>query len=119
MRRSQPWRTNRARVLRDGQSSAEAKLWEHVRERRLGGFKFVRQIAIDQFFADFVCRERKLMVEIDGGTHSTESEVRSDAGRDAELRKLGYRVFRVRNDEVYDNIAGVLETLLAELENES
>jgi very-short-patch-repair endonuclease len=119
MRGSQPWRTNRARVLRDTQSSAEARLWERVRDCQLGGFKFVRQASIRQFFADFACRERKLVVEIDGGTHSSDAEATADAHRDAELAKLGYRVIRVGNDEVYDNIDGVLETLLAELKIES
>ena len=119
MRRSQPWRANRARVLRDAQSSAEAKLWECLRSRQLGGFKFVRQSAIDPFFADFVCRERKLVVEIDGGTHSTDDEMRSDAQRDARFSELGYRVLRIRNVEVYENIDGVLESLLAELKNDT
>jgi very-short-patch-repair endonuclease len=77
----------------------------------------VRQAGIGPLFADFACRERKLIVEIDGGTHLTAAEVQSDAHRDAGLAKLGYRVVRVRNDEVYDNIGGVLETLLNELNN--
>ena len=119
MRRSQPWRTNRARVLRDAQSSAKAKLWNHIRNRQLGGFKFMRQSAIDPFFADFACRERKLVVEIDGGTHATGDEVIGDMQREAKLAELGYRVVRIRNDEIYDNIEGVLETLLAELKTES
>jgi very-short-patch-repair endonuclease len=104
--------------LRDSQSSAEAKLWERLRDRQLGEFKFVRQVAIGQFFADFACRERKLVVEIDGGTHSTDAEPQSDVHRNAERARLGYRVVRVRNDEVYDNIDGVLETLLAKLKNQ-
>lgn len=119
MRGSQPWRVNRARVLRDGQSSAEDVLWQHIRDRQLGGFKFVRQCPIGPYFSDFVCRERKLAIEIDGGTHSTPAEVKADAVRDATLAELGYRVFRVGNDEVYDNVDGVLESLMLELTNDS
>ena len=115
MRGSQPWRVNRARVLRDGQSSAEDVLWQHIRNRQLDGFKFVRQCSIGPYFADFACREQKLVVEIDGGTHSTASEVNADAVRDARLTGLGYRVIRVRNDEIYDNLDGVLASLIVEL----
>ena len=118
MRGSQPWQVNRARVLRDGQSSAEDVFWQHIRNRQLDGFKFVRQCPIGPYFADFACRERKLIVEIDGGTHSTPSEMKADAARDARLTELGYRVIRVRNDEIYDNIDGVLESLLVELTND-
>ena len=73
---------------------------------------------IGPFFADFVCRDRKLVIEIDGGTHSTPSEGKADAMRNAKLMELGYRIFRVRNDEIYDNIDGVLESLLVELTND-
>lgn len=117
MRGSQPWQVNRARVLRDGQSSAEDVFWTHVRNRQLGGFKFVRQCPIGPYVADFACRDRKLAVEIDGGTHSTASEVNADAVRDARLVEFGYRVLRVRNDEIYDNIDGVLDSFLVELTN--
>ena len=118
MRGSQPWRVNRARVLRDGQSSAEDVLWQHVRDRQLAGFKFARQCPIGTYYADFVCREQSLIVETDGGTHSTASEVTADAVRDARLSELGYRVLRVWNDEIYDNLDGVLDSLLVELTND-
>ena len=118
MRGSQPWQVNRARVLREGQSSAEDVLWQHIRNRQLGGFKFVRQCPIGPYFANLVCRERKLIIEVDGGTHSTAPEVNADAVREARLAEFGYRVIRVRNDEVYDNLDGVLDSLLVELTNE-
>ncbi len=118
MRGSQPWQVNRARVLRDGRSSAEEVFWQHIRNRQLDGFKFARQCPVGSYFADFVCREQKLIVEIDGGTHSTASEASADATREAKLAELGYRVFRVRNDEVYDNLDGVLDALLVELTND-
>ena len=105
----------RARGLRRDQTRAEALLWRALRGRALGGFKFVRQEPIGPYFADFVCRERKLVVEIDGATHATDEEVRSDAFRTEALRKHGYSVVRFVNEDVYRNLDGVLETILARL----
>jgi very-short-patch-repair endonuclease len=115
MRRSQPWLTNRSRVLRSNRISAELTLWRRLRNRQLGGFKFVRQEPIGPYFVDFVCRQRKLVVEIDGGTHGEAHESRADATRTARLEQLGYRVFRVQNIDVYENIDRVLDALLAEM----
>ena len=116
MRASQPWRTNRSRVLRSQPPTAEAKLWSKLRNRRLGGVKFVRQAPIGPYFVDFLCRERKVVVEVDGGTHGAASEIAYDTSRAIELRRLGYRVFRAHNSDVYENIDGVLDTLLAFIE---
>jgi very-short-patch-repair endonuclease len=112
MRGPQPWLANRARVLRSQPISAEARLWARLRNRRLGGHKFVRQLPIGRYFADFVCRARKVVVEVDGGTHWTDAQSAGDARRTVELRRLGYRVFRVCNDDIYRNLDGVLDTLL-------
>jgi very-short-patch-repair endonuclease len=103
MRTSQPWQTNRARVLRSVETAAEARIWTELRARRLGGFRFSRQVLILQFYVDFVCREQKVIVEIDGGTHSAPDKL-----REAALVALGYRVFRIHNTEVYENLDGVL-----------
>ena len=119
MRGPQPWQTTRARVLRQPIVPAELRLWYYLRDRQLGGFKFVRQMPVGDYFGDFVCRERKLIVEIDGATHSTDEEMASDARRTDELEKLGYQVFRVSNTDVRDNIDGALGAILHELENES
>jgi very-short-patch-repair endonuclease len=115
-RGEQPWRTNRARVLRSQPISAEMKLWDELRNRRLGGHKFVRQMPIGPYFADFVCRERKVVVEVDGGTHSTEREAARDEARTRHLRQLGYRIFRIANDDVYNNLDSALDALLAFIE---
>ena len=116
MRRAQPWKTNRARTLRANETSAEAKLWDELRNRRLAELKFVRQAPVGPYFVDFLCRERKLIVEIDGGTHGTAGEIAADAAREDALRGLGYRIFRAWNGEIYDNIDGVIEALLAFVE---
>ena len=118
MRRAQPWLTERARALRSKSTAAEAELWARLRNRQLNGFKFARQEPIGSYFADFVCREAMLVVEVDGATHSTEQEVVSDTARSIELERAGYRLMRVTNAEVRDNIDGVLRDLLRLLQDE-
>ncbi|HEY1257686.1 MAG TPA: DUF559 domain-containing protein [Stellaceae bacterium] len=105
--------TERARALRRRSTRAEFVLWRHLRDRQLAGFKFVRQEPIGPYFADFVCRERRLVIEVDGGHHA---ESATDAKRDATMRKLGYRTVRIWNNEVLGNIDGVLQMLKSELE---
>ena len=110
-RTSQPWRTNRARVLRANATSAEAVLWSKPRNRQLGNRKFVRQHPIGSYFADFACRDVMLVVEIDGETHGTESEIERDALRESFMRREGYRILRVPNRDVYDSLDGVLDSI--------
>ncbi len=88
-------------------------MWTRICGRQLGGFKFVRQEPIGRYYVDFVCRDRRLIVELDGGQHSDRQE---DRPRDSELCALGYRVIRIWNNDVVENLDGVLETLLSELE---
>jgi very-short-patch-repair endonuclease len=106
-------RVERARSLRSALTPAELALWIRIRGRRLGGFKFVRQEPIDRYYVDFVCRERRLIIELDGGQHSESPE---DRQRDSELLALGYRVIRIWNNDVIENLGGVLQMLLSELE---
>ena len=80
--------------------------------------RFVRQAPVGPYFVDFLCRERKVAVEVDGGTHSTDAGIVQDGARSAELAQLGYRVFRVSNRDVYDNIDRVLDALIAFVEND-
>ena len=111
--------TNRARALRRAQTEAERLLWRRLRARSLNGFKFVRQEPIGPYFADFVCREAKLVVEVDGGTRSTDDEIRADQRRAAFLRAQGYRIARFVNEEIYRNLDGAMETILAAIEGRS
>ena len=104
-----------ARRLRRAQTFAEARLWSRLRNRGLAGHKFVRQEPIGPYFADFVCRERRLVVEVDGATHSTDEEVRRDARRTRFLEGQGYRVLRVLNDHVVHELDGVIEAILEAL----
>jgi very-short-patch-repair endonuclease len=104
----------RARSLRRALTTAEFALWTRLRGRQVGGFKFVRQEPIDhRYHVDFACRERRLIIEVDGGQHSERSE---DRQRDAKLTALGYRVIRFWNNDVIENLEGVLATILCELE---
>lgn len=105
--------TSQRRLRRDS-TDAEMRIWLALRDRRLAGFKFVRQLTIGPYIADFVCRDRKLIVELDGGQHS---ENRRDAIRDAFLAREGYKVLRFWNNDVITNRDGVLQTILAELES--
>jgi very-short-patch-repair endonuclease len=66
---------NRARNLRKNDTEAEHRLWEAIRNRRLSGFKFVRQLSVGPYVVDFACRESKLVVEVDGAIHGSETEL--------------------------------------------
>ncbi len=107
---------NRSRDLRRGQTPAEQKLWRKLRGRQLGEYKFVRQEPIGPYFVDFVCREQRLIVEVDGATHSTDEELAYDGRREKFLAGEGYRVLRVSNDEVFSNLDDVCETIFMALQ---
>jgi very-short-patch-repair endonuclease len=98
--------------VRHAATDAERKLWYRLRARSLPGFKFVRQEPIGPYVADFICRERRLIVEVDGGQHA---ESQRDLVRDRWLAEHGYRVLRFWNNDVMGNIEGVLETIAAAL----
>jgi very-short-patch-repair endonuclease len=104
----------KARDLRKNLTDAERILWQHLRLRQMGEFKFRRQQPIDNYIVDFVCFERRLIVEIDGGHHS-EQPVR-DAKRDEWLKKQGFAVLRFWNNEVLKEIEAVKEKILSVLD---
>ena len=106
---------DRARDLRKQDTQAERLLWEALRARRLGGFKFVRQLVIGPYFADFCCRKHGLIVEIDGATHGTEAELAHDRARSAYLNAQGWRVHRAWNHDVFTNLCGVCDSILLAL----
>jgi very-short-patch-repair endonuclease len=104
----------RARAMRREAPLAEQKLWQHLRARRLGGFKFRRQDPVPPFIADFVCEERKLVVEVDGESHEEQPDY--DARRTQRLERDGYTVLRFGNAEAIWNTEGVLKAILRECE---
>jgi very-short-patch-repair endonuclease len=97
-----------ARALRARQTSAEDILWRELRSRRLAGFKFRRQHPVARYIVDFVSLDAKLIIEVDGATHSTEAERAHDNERSSELELVGFHVMRVTNAEIYENLGGVL-----------
>jgi very-short-patch-repair endonuclease len=106
-------RTYCARELRRTSTDAEWKLWNIVRGRQLGGYKFRRQVPIGRYVADFACRDARLVVEVDGSQH--QERIDYDAARTAELEASGWRVIRFDNYDVLTNVEGVGDTILNEL----
>jgi leucyl-tRNA synthetase len=98
------------RELRAKQTKAEGVVWAMVRNRRLGGFKFRRQFSIDHFIVDFVCLEQHLVVELDGGYH--DMTIEKDIQRDKFLAERGFRVFRISNEEVFQDADAVARGIL-------
>ncbi len=102
-----------ARALRRNSTDAEKILWSELRDHRLQGAGFRRQVPIERYVADFVCHAAKLVIELDGGQHSSDEGERADAQRSAVIVAKGSRVLRFSNHDVTTNRAGVLETIAA------
>ena len=106
-------RVDNARGLRRDQTEAKRILWSRLRDRRLNGLKFRRQVPIDRCIADFCCADAHLIIELDGGHHSANEEV--DAKRTAVLESCGYLVLRYWNNDVVKNLDAVLEDIATTL----
>jgi very-short-patch-repair endonuclease len=111
--RRKPVTTPRARALRGSDNHAEGQMWLELKDRRLGGYKFVRQFPVGPYFADFLCRSSKLVVELDGSQHA---ESLHDEKRDAYMNGAGYSVIRFWSHDVLRQTDDVLETILAVLD---
>jgi very-short-patch-repair endonuclease len=105
-----------AKRLRRHQTDAERVLWFQLRDRRLAGLKFKRQVPIDRFVVDFCCEGARLVIEIDGGQHATRAA--EDLSRTKILEAMGYLVLRFWNNDVLQNTDGVLEEILSTLEQQ-
>ena len=104
----------RDRNLRKNQTDAEVTLWHLVRGKRFSGLKFRRQHPISPYIVDFICTEKKLIIEVDGGQHA--DAVEYDKKRTAFLESKGYTVIRFWNNEILTNIEGVYEVILKHIE---
>ena len=104
-----------ARQLRGDPTPAERLLWRHLRRRGLDGARFRRQHPVGPFVVDFVCLERGLVVELDGGQHADPEELRRDAERTQVLAERGFRVLRFWNSQVLTETNAVLEVIFASL----
>jgi very-short-patch-repair endonuclease len=102
-----------ARALRKNSTDAERALWSEVRDHRLNGAGFRRQVPIGNYIADFVCHAAKLVIELDGGQHFSDQAEKKDAARTTVIKANGFQVIRFSNHDVMTNRAGVLETIAA------
>jgi very-short-patch-repair endonuclease len=100
-----------ARHMRHTPARAEDVLWQRIRNRQIGGVKFRRQHAIEGFVVDFVCIERRLIIEVDGDIHEEPDQQAYDQQRQAVLESRGFRVLRFTNEEVLHSIEAVTEVI--------
>ena len=98
-----------ARRLRRDMTDAERTLWAQIRHKQVDGYRFRKQVPLGKYVADFACLEPRLIVEVDGGQHADQTI--PDAARSAWLENNGFRVLRFWNNEVLENLDGVLQTI--------
>jgi very-short-patch-repair endonuclease len=110
VKRSTPGKYKTARLLRKEPTPAESKLWGRLRGNNLNGVSFRRQHAIGNFIVDFISIKNKLVIELDGSQHLEQEEY--DVERSAYLETKGYRVLRFWNNQVMDDIDGVIRAIL-------
>jgi very-short-patch-repair endonuclease len=104
-----PRNTARAKALRNQATPAERLMWTALSNRKVAGHKFSRQMPVGPYFADFLCREIKLVVELDGFSHNMGQE--HDRRRDQYMVGAGYTVMRFTNEEVLGNVDGVVQAI--------
>ena len=106
------------KFLRNNSTPAEIRLWIHIKNKQLAGRKFRRQHSIDNFILDFYCPAEELCIELDGGYHNTQKQSAKDKERDSILKSYGIKVLRFRNELVFQDCDGVLETIRGEFKSE-
>ncbi len=112
-RRTSPKTFTNSYELRHHMTDAENKLWQVLRSHRLEAIHFRRQHAIGQYVVDFCAPRQKLIIELDGGQHLEQQEY--DAERSAYLESKGYRIVRFWNNDVFDNLDGIVSVILEAL----
>ena len=100
-----------ARLLRRSSTDVERNLWSELRDHRLLGAGFRRQVLIEGYIADFVCHAAKLVIELDGGQHFSDDGERADTRRSTVIEAKGFKVLRFNNHDVMSNRVGLLETI--------
>ncbi|MFL6768863.1 MAG: endonuclease domain-containing protein [Sphingomicrobium sp.] len=104
---------SRAKSMRSEPTEAEHRLWQIIRAHRFNGFKFKRQVPIDQYIVDFLCPAQRLIIELDGSQHV---ESGSDLRRDTYLRAQGFHIIRIWNNELFTNEEGAAVAILNALQ---
>ena len=100
-----------AKNLRKNMTKEEVKLWNILKGKSFEGLKFRRQVAIGEYIVDFLCSSNKIVIELDGGQHNEDNNVKYDQTRTKYLEENGYKVIRFWNNDVWNNIEGVIEKL--------
>jgi len=101
----------RRRELRANQTDAEKKLWEALRGERLDGLKFHRQFSIGAYILDFYCKEKRLLIEIDGGIHMKTEAKKNDEVRDKYFKEINFKILRFKNNDIEKDIDMVVEKI--------
>ena len=104
-----------ARNLRKNSTIQERRLWNLLKNRQFHNLKFKRQQPIGDYIVDFICKEAKIVIEIDCGQHNEPENFEYDKTRTEYLNNLGYKVIRFWNNEIYENIEGVVLRLREEI----
>jgi len=117
--RGQPDYLDIKRRLRSNMTGPEAQHWSRLRARQLQGLKFRRQHGIGPYIVDFYCPEQSLVIEVDGDSHADADQVVKDRQREQYLQSLGLRIIRYINDDILENLDGVLENLAERLLSKS
>ena len=102
---------NNAKNLRSDMTIFERKLWTRLRAKRFMNAKFKRQVPIGLYIADFVCKDKKLIIELDGSGHLEASQHEHDVNRDSYLKSQGYEILRFYNNDIENNLEEVLEII--------
>ena len=102
----------KARMLRKNMTTQERILWQFLRKKSINGLKFRRQYPIGNYIVDFICNEKKLIIEVDGGQHNKDKNIIYDEERTKYLETKGYKVIRFWNYDIDNNIEGVYQKIL-------
>ena len=100
-----------ARYLRKNMTVQERKFWNIIRNKQFYGYRFLRQYTIDNYIVDFICCEKSIVVEIDGGQHNESQNITYDNQRTNYIKNKGYKIIRFWNSDIDNNIEGVYQKL--------
>lgn len=102
---------NRARYLRNNSTRAEVILWRYLKNKQMGGYRFIRQKPLLHYIVDFYCAELKLILELDGYSHDNAKAQFTDNKRRVELEAYNLYILRFSNNDIYNNIEAVLDMI--------
>ena len=105
----------KAKELRKNMTPQERKLWNILRNHQFYGYEVRRQYPIDKYIVDFICKEKMLIIELDGGQHNQPEKINYDNERTLYLQKRGFKVLRFWNKDVDENMTGVYDTIMRNL----